>query len=149
MSRRQWALVITVVVLASALSSAIAYRYGARGDSQRAAVASAAGSAAAASAAIGPCVSFTQAAPLVGNSSCITGRVLKVFTSKAGNTYFDFCEDYRKCPFSTVIFSEDRAKFGDLAYLQGQVIEIRGLVSFYRERPQIIIRDPDQVKLRD
>ncbi len=145
MSRRQWALVITVVVAASALSSAVAYRYGARGDSPRAAAAPAA----AVSAATGPCVSFTGAAPLVGESACITGRVLKVFTSKAGNTYFDFCEDYRKCPFSTVIFSEDRAKFGDLAYLQGQVIEIRGLVSFYREKPQIIIRDPDQLKLRE
>ncbi len=144
MSRRQWALVITAVVIASAISSAVAYRFGSRRDAPRPA-----SSSSASSAVTGPCVSYTEAAPLVGNSACITGRVLKVVTSKAGNTYFDFCEDYRRCPFSTVIFREDRAMFGDLAYLQGQVIEIRGLVSFYRDRPQIIIRDPDQLKPRE
>lgn len=79
----------------------------------------------------------------------MTGRVLKVFTSKMGNTYLDFCEDYRSCPFSSVIFSEDRAKFGNLLSLQGQVVEIRGLVSYYKERPQIIIRGPEQLKLRE
>ena len=73
----------------------------------------------------------------------------KVFTSKAGNTYLDFCEDYRACPFSSVIFSQDRTKFGDLSVLQGQFVEIRGLVSYYKDRPQIIIRAPEQLKLRE
>lgn len=144
MTRRHWVLVISVVVIVSALSSAVAYRYG----SQRNRV-QPVGVSDSAQAVTAPCVLFAEVAPLVGQSSCVTGRVLKVVTSKYGNTYFDFCEDYKKCPFSTVIFSQDREKFGDLAYLQGRVIEIRGLVSFYRERPQIIIRDPDQVKLRE
>ena len=144
MTRRHWAFVTTALVLASALSAAVAYRLGARKDGIRPLA-----SPVESNAAPGPCVPFAEAPPLVGNAACISGRVLKVFTSKSGNTYFDFCEDYKKCPFSTVIFSQDRSKFGDLGYLQGQVIEIRGLVSFYKERPQIIIREPDQLKLRE
>lgn len=136
--------IIAALVLTSAVSALIAYHYGRRHPSSRAELSAGQG----AGTQSAPCVPYTGAAALAGKPSCITGRVLKVFTSKAGNTYLDFCEDYRSCPFSSVIFSEDRAKFGDLLFLQGQVVEIRGLVSYYKERPQIIIRGPDQVKLR-
>ena len=157
MPRRHWALAVTVVVLASAISAAVAYRFGARKEAAHSAgpattpqaAPARAFSDAAASVPSQACVPFAEAAPLVGNTACVTGRVLKVATSKAGHTFLDFCEDYRKCPFSTVIFFEDRAKFGDLLYLQGQVVELRGLVGYYRERPQIIIRDPGQLKLRE
>ena len=135
---------VAALVLTSAVSALIAYQYGRRNPSGRAEFSAAPGTAAESA----PCVPYAGAAELVGKPSCITGRVLKVFTSKAGNTYLDFCEDYRSCPFSSVIFSEDRTKFGDLLFLQGQVVEIRGLVSYYKERPQIIIRGPDQLKLR-
>lgn len=135
-------MILTAVVFSSAISAAIAYHYGTRKrPAFRQNDATTAENA--------PCVPYTEASSLVGNSSCVTGRVLKVFTSKAGNTYLDFCEDYRSCPFSSVIFSQDRVKFGNLSSLQGQVVEIRGLVSYYKERPQIIIRAPEQVKLRE
>ena len=136
--------ILAALVLTSAVSALIAYHVGKRNLSNRPDLPAAQGAVSESA----PCVPYTGAAALVGKTSCISGRVLKVFTSKAGNTYFDFCEDYRSCPFSSVIFSEDRAKFGDLLFLQGQVVEIRGLVSYYKERPQIIIRGPDQLKLR-
>ena len=145
MTRRQLAWILTTVVFSSAISAVIAYHYGTRKFPGRHAFSPAETSVPENA----PCVPYTEASSLVGNASCVTGRVLKVFTSKAGNTYLDFCEDYRSCPFSSVIFSQDRAKFGDLTSLQGQVVEIRGLVSYYKERPQIIIRAPEQVKLRD
>lgn len=136
--------IVAVVVLTSALSALIAYHFGTRNPASRPELSAAQGVVAESV----PCVPYTGAAALAGKPSCITGRILKVFTSKAGNTYLDFCEDYRSCPFSSVIFSEDRTKFGDLMFLQGQMVEIRGLVSYYKERPQIIIREPDQLKLR-
>lgn len=145
MTRHQWAVTLTAVILSAAISGAVAYHFGRGKDSSRGAVPYA-GDTVPANA---PCAPYADAGPLVGKSACISGRVLKVYTSKAGNTYLDFCEDYRSCPFSSVIFSQDRAKFGDLATLQGQFVEIRGLVSYYKERPQIIIRAPEQLKLRE
>lgn len=144
MTRRRPALIIVVVALSSVISAAVAYRYGARRGMAPAVATSSAPP-------VGdiPCVQYTEANALVGKPACVTGRVLKVFTSKAGNTYLDFCEDYRACPFSSVIFSQDRTKFGDLSVLQGQFVEIRGLVSYYKDRPQIIIRAPEQLKLRE
>jgi hypothetical protein len=145
MTRRQLGLILTAVVLCSAISATIAFHYGRRNNQLRHTISPADTS----TAENAPCVPYTEASSLVGKPSCVTGRVLKVFTSKAGNTYLDFCEDYRSCPFSSVIFTQDRTKFGDLASLQGQLVEIRGLVSYYKERPQIIIRAPDQVRLRE
>jgi hypothetical protein len=144
MTWRRPALIIVVVVIPSLISAAVAYRYGSRRG-----MAPAAAPSSVPSAADSPCVQYTAANSLVGRPACVTGRVLKVFTSKSGNTYFDFCEDYRACPFSSVIFSQDRPKFGDLTTLQGQFVEIRGLVSYYKDRPQIIIRAAEQVKLRE
>ena len=145
MGLRQSGRTIAVVVLASAASALVAYHYGTRRHSNRANLQGRETSVPANS----TCVPFAEASSHVGEASCISGRILKVFTSKAGNTYLDFCEDYRSCPFSSVIFSEDRGKFGDLSFLQGQVVEIRGLVSYYKERPQIIVREPEQLKLRE
>ena len=93
------------------------------------------------------CVDIQGAAPLAGKTGCVSGRVLKVFTSKGGNTFFDFCEDYHNCPFTSVIFSSDKSKFGDVQSLAGREIEIRGSVTVYQGRPEIIIRDPGQIRV--
>jgi len=93
------------------------------------------------------CVDFHAAGPQTGEAGCVSGRVLKVFTSRGGNTFFDFCEDYHDCPFSSVIFSSDKRKFGNLQSLVGRQIEIRGLITVYQGRPEIIIRDPDQIRM--
>jgi hypothetical protein len=93
------------------------------------------------------CVDFHDAGAHAGETGCVSGRVLKVFTSRGGNTFLDFCEDYRDCPFSSVIFSSDKRKFGDLQFLAGRQIEIRGPITLYQGRPEIIIRDPEQIRM--
>jgi hypothetical protein len=93
------------------------------------------------------CVDFHDAGAHAGETGCVSGRVLKVFTSRGGNTFLDFCEDYRDCPFGSVIFSSDKNKFGDLQSLAGRQIEIRGPITVYQGRPEIIIRDPEQIRL--
>jgi hypothetical protein len=94
-----------------------------------------------------PCEDFTAAGPLVGKNSCVTGRILRVYTSRNGNTFLDFCTDYKKCPFTSVVFAEDRAKFGDLGALKGRKVELRGLVTEYQGRAEIIIRDQEQIRM--
>jgi exonuclease VII large subunit len=93
------------------------------------------------------CVDIHDAAPHAGETGCVSGRVLRVYTSRGGNTFFDFCEDYHDCPFSSVIFSSDKRKFGDLQSLSGRQIEVHGLITVYQGRPEIIIRDPEQIRV--
>jgi hypothetical protein len=140
-TRKQVLLVAIIVLLASALSALVAYRHGAR----RAGV----GSTPSVPIEVveGPCVEFSAAEPLVGKSACVSGRILRVFTSRSGNTFLDFCADYRSCPFASVIFSEDRPKFGDLSQLQGRQVEVRGLVTYYNHRAEIIVHDSKQIRM--
>jgi hypothetical protein len=93
------------------------------------------------------CVDFHEAGQHTGQSGCVSGRVLKVFTSRNGNTFLDFCEDYRDCPFSSLIFSSEQSKFGALQSLSGRQIEIRGRITVYQGKPEIIIHDPGQIRV--
>jgi hypothetical protein len=100
----------------------------------------------AAAPATGGCVDFHDVGGHVGETGCVSGRVLRVYTSRAGNTFLDFCADYRACPFTSVIFSSDREKFGNLQTLQGVPVEIRGPITTYQGRAEVIIRDPSQIR---
>jgi len=93
-----------------------------------------------------PCVDMRNAGALEGKSGCVAGLVLRVYSTRSGNTFLDFCQDYRTCPFTSVIFTRDKNKFGDLQTLQGRRVEIRGEVVNYRGRAEIIIRDPQQIR---
>jgi hypothetical protein len=93
------------------------------------------------------CVDFHDAGAHASEKGCVSGRVLKVFTSRGGNTFLDFCEDYRNCSFTSVIFSSDKDKFGDLGSLAGRQVEIRGPITAYQGRPEIIIHDPEQIQI--
>ena len=93
------------------------------------------------------CVDFHDATYHVGEEGCIKGRVLRVFTSRAGNTFLDFCPDYHTCPFTSVIFASDHAKFGDLDSLTNRSVEIRGRIRMYEGRAEIIVNDPKQIRI--
>jgi DNA/RNA endonuclease YhcR with UshA esterase domain len=94
----------------------------------------------------GACVDIQQAAAHANEEACVTGRVLRAYTSKSGNTFLDFCQDYRSCPFTSIIFASDRSKFGNLVSLQGRQIELRGKIQIYRDQPEIVLRDASQIR---
>ena len=93
-----------------------------------------------------PCTDIRNASTLEGKSGCITGLVLRVYTASSGNSFLDFCQDYRACPFTSVIFAADKAKFGDVGSLQGRRVEIQGDVVAYQGRAEIILHHPQQVR---
>jgi hypothetical protein len=93
-----------------------------------------------------PCADIRNAAPLIGKRTCVSGVVVRTFTSRNGNTFLDFCQDYRTCPFTSVIFASDSDKFGSLDSLQGRRVEIRGDVVSYQDHAEIILRDPHQLR---
>jgi hypothetical protein len=92
------------------------------------------------------CVDIRNAERLVGKSGCVAGLVLRVYAARSGNTFLDFCQDYRACPFTSIIFAADSKSFGDLGTLQGKRVEIRGKVVSYRGHAEIVIRDARQIR---
>ena len=136
--RRQIVYVAAMVVLTSTLAAMVAYRLGIRQAGRR-------GGPESVPRDVAGCVDFREAQAHTGQTGCITGRVLRVYVSRSGVTFLDFCPDYRKCPFSGVIFAADRSNFGDLTTLGSRQVEIRGPIISYKGRAEIILRDPEQL----
>ncbi len=89
------------------------------------------------------CIPFDQAAKHIGETRCITGKVIQISAGEDGDHYLDFCEDHDSCPFSVVIY--DLKKIGDVQQLAGRVIEIRGKVKEYDDRAGMILENAGQL----
>lgn len=142
MTRSQGTGLAAILVAMICLTALVAYRLGSR-HSGSGLAASSGGHSPDAS---GVCLELNQAAAHSGEQACVAGRVLKVFTSRSGTTFLDFCSDYRNCPFTSVIFGSDREKFGNLESLTGRQIEVRGTIKPYHSHPEIVISDPGQIR---
>jgi len=136
MRPKQLALFALILAVCSGLSALVAYR------SARRQSASLTGAAHESSS----CVDFREAGRHTGETGCVSGHVVKVFASRGGNTFLDFCQDYHDCPFTSVVFSSDRKKFGDLSALAGRRVEIHGAITTYNGHAEIIIREPRQIQ---
>lgn len=89
--------------------------------------------------------SIEEAIDHVGENATVVGTVSKIFTSKSGTIFLDFCEDFKKCPFSAVIFASDAAKFKDLDKYKKEV-RLTGLIKSYQGKAEIILDGPEQIE---
>lgn len=93
------------------------------------------------------CVSIEDAQNYAGSEACVRGALLKVFTSKSGTVFLDFCENYSQCPFTAVIFKSAVKKFDDLKQYEGKIVEIKGMIKTYKGKPEIILENSEQIKV--
>jgi len=91
------------------------------------------------------CIPIHQAGQHVGETKCVTGKVLKVKLGARGVHFLDFCEDQMACPFTVVIFPSGLKDVGDVRRLAGRVIEIHGDVKLYDGRAEIILNRIGQI----
>lgn len=94
------------------------------------------------------CINYRDAKSYVGEYKCVTGTVDNVFISKKSNNFLNFCPNYKTCPFSAVIFNSDAYKIPNVKSYGGKTVEITGLIKTYQGRAEIIINDPNQIKIK-
>lgn len=90
-------------------------------------------------------IDYTEAPAHIGQTASVRGTLVKAYTSKSGTVFLDFCESYKTCPFSGVIFSDDVKKFGDLSRYNGTDIVLSGKIVSYEGRSEIILSSPSQL----
>lgn len=91
------------------------------------------------------CVAVAEARKHIGEVKCVTGMVVRVKQGARGVHFLDFCEDFRLCPFTVVVFSGDLKNVGDVRQLQGRMVEIHGQVKEYDGRAEIILEEYRQL----
>ena len=78
----------------------------------------------------------------------VTGKVVQV-TLRPTVVFINLDKPFPGSPFAAVIRSENTNEFSDLQSLQGKSVEIRGTIKEYRDKPEIILRSPSQLKVLD
>ena len=91
------------------------------------------------------CIPISEAGHHVGETACVTGKVVRVKISATGVHFLDFCDDQMACPFTVVTFPHDLKDVGDVRRLAGRSIEIHGPVKLYDGRPEIILYRISQI----
>jgi len=76
----------------------------------------------------------------------VTGKVAQV-TVRPTITFINLDGSGPSAPFTAVIFPENEDKFKDLQSLKDANVEISGTVTEYRNKPEIILETPDQIKV--
>ena len=97
-------------------------------------------------AAFADCIPFTAAPDHLGESRCVTGRVVNIGESRTGTLYLNFCEDYKKCAFAVVVFPSALKDVGDVRQLKDKDIEIHGKITQWRGRTEMVLRELRQLK---
>lgn len=93
-----------------------------------------------------------EAANHVGEQARVCGIVASAkyaSRSRGAPTFLNLGQPYPRQVFTAVIWGSDRSK---LTYppesLRGSSICVRGLISLYRGKPQIIVHDPKSIERR-
>jgi hypothetical protein len=93
------------------------------------------------------CLSIHEVHKNIGDTTCVTGKVIAVGSSPHSGTHFlNFCEDYRDCPFTVVVFARDLENVGDVRSLAGKQIEVYGTIKEYKGKGEIILSSFRQLR---
>jgi DNA/RNA endonuclease YhcR with UshA esterase domain len=91
-------------------------------------------------------ISPLEANQHIGRFVAVRGYIAEV-NKRERVAYLNFVESYPKTPFTGVIFAGDFDKLGDLSRFLHKDVEVTGIISVYRNKPQIIINDESQIKI--
>jgi hypothetical protein len=96
-----------------------------------------------------PTVLWQEARQIVGKTAFVTGHVTDVPT--VGRITFINFDKQRPARFAGVIFDDNIANFPKppAEMYNGKIVRIRGVVSLFRDQPQIIVTSPEQVEVLD
>lgn len=107
------------------------------------------GLALAAAPALAETVAPGDAQKYIGRTVTIEGVVSDVHHAASGSAIFlNFGDRYPDQTFTAVIFQANESKFPDVDALEGKAIDVTGPVRRYKGRPEIILNDPGQIKMK-
>jgi hypothetical protein len=85
-----------------------------------------------------------QAQAHIGEIATIQGRA-HVQRTRDGETYLYVGGTGPAAPFSAYVSRWNAVKFQDVDHLDGKEVQITGLISTFRHKPEIFLTDPGQI----
>ena len=94
-------------------------------------------------------LAWQDARQAVGETAFISGKIINVGSS--GRVNFLNFDTERPPAFVAIVFRKDLEKFSqplEETY-KNKIVRVRGRVSLYRDRPEIVVTSPDQIEILD
>lgn len=94
-------------------------------------------------------LSWEQAGKHYGETATVEGKIVAAHNSGKA-CFLNFHKNYKKY-FTAVIFASDYDKFPDTPekYYLNKTVRINGLIKEYQGKPEIIVKNPDQITMSD
>ena len=93
-------------------------------------------------------IGVTEAAKYYDEEMTVTGKVAQVII-RPTVAFLNLDQSGPNSPFTTVIFQDNLAGFGDLQRFKNQAVEISGTVTEYHGKPEIILESTNQIKVNE
>lgn len=111
-----------------------------------------AGSALAAAAAPAPQPALIAAGDVkshIGQTVTLEAAVSEIHRTRSGRQILlNMNGRYPNNALTAVIFQNDFAKFGNVESFNGKTVRVTGAIKLYRGKPEIVLSDPSQLKLK-
>lgn len=91
-------------------------------------------------------ITSSEANNHINANAIVKGYVADVVTMEKV-AYLNFDKKYPKNTFSAVIFAEKFSEIGDLSIYKNQNVEVKGIITEYKGKPQIIVSSKNQISL--
>ena len=91
-------------------------------------------------------ISTKEVSSYIGKAATIKGYVADVVVREKV-AYLNFDAKYPKNSFSAVVFPSDYKKFGNLEDFKNKNVEVKGMVTTYNNKAQIILNSSEQIKI--
>lgn len=93
-------------------------------------------------------ISPLEAMDYNGKTVTVKGFVADIYQSEKV-AYLNFVEKFPNNPFTAVIFAREFSDFPEIEKYRNKDVEVTGRVSMYKGKPQIILNNPSQIKLKN
>ena len=87
----------------------------------------------------------------VGETATVCGKVTGVHyaaNSKGKPTFINFDKPYPSQDFTVMIWDDDRPGFGNLEKYAGQQVCAKGVITLYRGKPEMVLREPGALQTK-
>jgi hypothetical protein len=98
-------------------------------------------------------ITAAEAANHIGERRAVCGVVASAHFanhSRGQPTFMNLDRPYPNQIFTVIIWGSDRDKFSNApeTYYQGKAVCVTGTIKGYRGKPEIIVKNPDQIRLQ-
>ena len=93
-------------------------------------------------------IKSTEAKSYVGEYAIVQGYVASVYERETV-AYLNFEKSYPDNPFTATIFAKHFSDFDDLTEYENRTVEVKGKITEYKGKPQIILNSEEQINIID